>query len=52
MLHGKAKRPLPVLMRLQMASQVSMAVAFLHENHIMHRDIKSLNVMVSAVHDF
>jgi len=47
MLHGKSKRALPLLMRLRMASQCSMAVAFLHENRIMHRDIKSLNIMVA-----
>lgn len=48
MLHGKRKRSLPAIMRLRMASQVSMAVAFLHENKIMHRDIKSLNIMVNV----
>lgn len=47
MLHGKSKRPLPPMMRTRMASQCAMAVAFLHENKIMHRDIKSLNIMVN-----
>lgn len=45
-LHGRTKRTLAALLRLRMAAQCAMAVAFLHENTIMHRDIKSLNVMV------
>lgn len=51
-LHGRAKRTLASLLRLRMAAQCAMAVAFLHENTIMHRDIKSLNVMVrfNSVH--
>ncbi len=33
-------------MRTNMAYQCAMGVAFLHDNELMHRDIKSLNVMV------
>uniref|UniRef100_A0A6B2L5V4 Protein kinase domain-containing protein n=1 Tax=Arcella intermedia TaxID=1963864 RepID=A0A6B2L5V4_9EUKA len=37
---------LTVLDRLRMARHVSISVAFLHEQQVLHRDVKSMNILV------
>lgn len=48
-LHGDGRKEICLngFDRLRMARQVSMGVTFLHANKILHRDIKSLNILVS-----
>jgi serine/threonine protein kinase len=48
LLHGEeARMEFNHFDRLRMARQVALGVAFLHANKILHRDIKSLNILVS-----
>uniref|UniRef100_A0A6B2L6E5 Protein kinase domain-containing protein n=1 Tax=Arcella intermedia TaxID=1963864 RepID=A0A6B2L6E5_9EUKA len=43
----KKRHPLSKLQRMRMARHVAYGVAFLHSHHVMHRDIKSMNVLVT-----
>ena len=51
-LHKKDKagavRALSYITRLKMARQCALGIQVLHDHHVMHRDIKSKNVLVSA----
>lgn len=47
-IHKKAdKHPLSIIQRLRMARHCALGVSFLHTNHLMHRDIKSMNILVT-----
>lgn len=46
LLHKSGVR-VPLFNRVRMARHVAIAVAFLHANHVLHRDIKSLNVLIT-----
>lgn len=40
--------PLSILQRMRMARQTAYGLTFLHSNGLMHRDMKSLNILVAA----
>eukprot|EP01128_Nolandella_sp_AFSM9_P007384 TRINITY_DN4027_c0_g1_i1.p1 TRINITY_DN4027_c0_g1~~TRINITY_DN4027_c0_g1_i1.p1 ORF type:complete len:777 (+),score=148.30 TRINITY_DN4027_c0_g1_i1:242-2332(+) len=47
-LHKKAHlHPLSMLQRMRMARHVALGLRFLHNNRIIHRDMKSMNILVS-----
>jgi len=41
------KHPLSLLARMRMARHVVLGISFLHENSFLHRDIKSMNLLVT-----
>jgi serine/threonine-protein kinase len=41
-----AREPLPVVLALDIAAQVADGLAYAHERHVVHRDIKPTNIMV------
>jgi len=45
-LHKKME-PLSVLQRLRMARHCALGLALLHQHHVIHRDVKSLNILVT-----
>jgi len=44
--HSK-KHPLSMLQRLRMARHCALGLAFLHSNRVIHRDVKSMNILVT-----
>ena len=48
MLHScsRRRRPLPVRLQLHFNRDIALALAYLHQNHVMHRDISSHNILV------
>ena len=46
LLHKKLDIHLSMIQRLRMARHAALSIAFLHQNHVMHRDIKSMNFLV------
>lgn len=40
------KHPLSILQRLRMARHCALGISFLHTNGLMHRDVKSMNILV------
>eukprot|EP01125_Pyxidicula_operculata_P011085 TRINITY_DN361_c0_g1_i4.p1 TRINITY_DN361_c0_g1~~TRINITY_DN361_c0_g1_i4.p1 ORF type:complete len:229 (-),score=27.66 TRINITY_DN361_c0_g1_i4:362-1048(-) len=47
----KKKEPLSLLQRTRMARQCALGLSFLHTNHVMHRDIKSMNILVTDLYE-
>jgi serine/threonine protein kinase len=41
------KNPLSKVLRLRMARHIALGVSHLHKNRVVHRDIKSMNVLIS-----
>ncbi|KAH8976283.1 hypothetical protein BDL97_01G205800 [Sphagnum fallax] len=43
--------PLPLLVAMDIMIQVAQAMSYLHENGVMHRDLKANNVLINVVED-
>uniref|UniRef100_A0A6B2LB98 non-specific serine/threonine protein kinase n=1 Tax=Arcella intermedia TaxID=1963864 RepID=A0A6B2LB98_9EUKA len=46
LLHKK-NEPLSILQRLRMARHCSLGIALLHKHNVIHRDVKSLNILIT-----
>ena len=44
----KAKHPLPYYLEVDLCHDIALAVAYLHSNDILHRDLSSNNVLITA----
>lgn len=40
------KEPLPIRLQLKLASEIAQAIGYMHSRKMIHRDLKSLNILI------